>query len=197
MAGICQKTDITIDGKLNEPVWENAEWQNDFIQYEPNEGSRPGQKTEIAVLLDENDIFVAFKAFDSSPDSIVQRMTRRDDVDGDLVAVQFDSYHDRRTAFSFMVSAAGIKKEYLISNDGENEDSSWDPIWWVKTSRDSLGWYAEMRIPLTQLRFEGNNEQTWGLQAGRLLFRKNETSLWQPASKKQSGWVHNLVNSPD
>ncbi len=189
MAGICQKTDITIDGKLNEPVWENAEWQNNFIQYEPNEGSRPGQKTEIAVLLDENDIFVAFKAFDSSPDSIVQRMTRRDDVDGDLVAVQFDSYHDRRTAFSFMVSAAGIKKEYLISNDGENEDSSWDPIWWVKTSRDSLGWYAEMRIPLTQLRFEGNNEQTWGLQAGRLLFRKNETSLWQPASKKQSGWV--------
>ena len=67
--------------------------------------------------------------------------------------------------------------------------NTWDPIWLVKTSRDQMGWYAELRIPLTQLRFEGNSEQSWGLQVGRTLFRKQEVSLWQPASKKTSGWV--------
>jgi len=188
-AGECHKNELTIDGTLNEPAWQNANWQNDFIQYEPSEGKNPGQKTEFAILLDENYIYFGFKCWDTSADSIVQRLTRRDEIDGDLVAVQIDSYYDKRTAFSFFLNAAGIKQDFMISNDGGTEDNTWDPIWLAKTSRDQLGWYAEMKIPLTQLRFEGNGEQTWGLQLGRMLFRKQEVSIWQPSSKKNSGWV--------
>ncbi len=188
-AGECGKNELTIDGTFNEEAWRNANWQNDFIQYEPSEGKQPGQKTEFAILLDENNVYVGFKCWDTSPDSIVQRLTRRDDVDGDLVAVQFDSYFDKRTAFSFFLNAAGTKQDFVVSNDGGNEDNTWDPIWLGKTTRDSLGWYAELKIPLTQLRFEGNGEQTWGLQLGRMLFRKQEVSIWQPSSKKISGWV--------
>lgn len=188
-AGECSKTDISIDGKLEEVVWQSATWQDDFTQYEPSEGKNPSQKTDFAILLDEHYIYVGFKCWDNHPDSIVQRLTRRDEMDGDFVAVQFDSYFDKRTAFSFMANAAGIKNDFIISNDGENEDNTWDPIWLVKTSRDDKGWYAEMKIPLTQLRFEGNSEQTWGLQVGRMLFRKQEVSLWQASSKKTSGWV--------
>lgn len=188
-AGECSKTDISIDGKLDEAAWSKAAWQDDFIQYEPVEGKAPSQKTDFAILLDESYIYVGFKAWDNHPDSIVQRLSRRDELDGDILAVQFDSYFDKRTAFSFMVNAAGIKNDFMISNDGNTEDNTWDPIWLVKTSHDDKGWYAEMRIPLTQLRFEGNEQQTWGLQLGRLLFRKQEVSLWTPASKKISGFV--------
>jgi len=183
------KNEIAIDGKLDEPVWQTATWQDDFTQYEPSEGKKPSQKTEFAILLDENHLYVGFKCWDSSPDSIVQRLTRRDEMDGDFVAVQFDSYFDKRTGFSFMANAAGIKNDFIISNDGENEDNTWDPIWMVKTSRDNKGWYAEIKIPLTQLRFKGDSEQTWGLQIGRMFFRKQEVSLWQASSKKISGWV--------
>ena len=186
--GECAKNGISIDGKLDELAWQKATWQDDFIQYEPSEGKKPSQKTEFAILIDENHIYVGFKCWDSHPDSIVQRLTRRDELDGDFVAVQFDSYFDKRTAFSFITNAAGIKNDFIISNDGD-EDNTWDPIWLVRTSRDDKGWYAEMKIPLTQLRFEGNSEQTWGLQVGRSLFRKQEVSIWQPASKKISGWV--------
>jgi len=186
--GECAKNEISVDGKLDEPAWQKATWQDDFTQYEPSEGKNPSQKTEFAILLDENYIYIGFKCWDNHPDSIVQRLTRRDEMDGDFVAVQFDSYFDKRTAFSFMANAAGIKNDFIISNDGD-EDNTWDPIWLVKTSRDDKGWYSEMKIPLTQLRFEGNSEQTWGLQVGRSLFRKQEVSLWQPASKKTSGWV--------
>ncbi len=188
-AGECSKNELSVDGKLDEPAWQNATWQDDFTQYEPSEGKNPGQKTDFAILLDEHNIYVGFKCWDNHPDSIVQRLTRRDEMDGDFVAIQFDSYFDKRTAFSFMANAAGIKNDFIISNDGENEDNTWDPIWLVKTSRDDKGWYAEMKIPLTQLRFEGNSEQTWGLQVGRSLFRKQEVSLWQASSKKISGWV--------
>lgn len=185
----CSKSEISIDGKLDEAAWSRANWQDDFTQYEPSEGKAPSQKTDFAIMLDENYIYVGFRAWDTHPDSIVQRLTRRDDIEGDLVAVEFDSYFDKRTAFAFMANAAGVKYDFIISNDGENEDNSWDPIWLVKTSRDQKGWYAEMRIPLTQLRFEGNSEQTWGMNVGRSLYRKQEITLWQPSSKKISGWV--------
>ena len=187
--GDCAKNELSIDGKLDEPAWQQANWQDDFTQYEPSEGKKPSQKTEFAILLDENYIYVGFKCWDNHPDSIVQRLTQRDELDGDFVAVQLDSYFDKRTSFAFMANAAGIKYDYIISNDGENEDNTWDPIWLVKTSRDDKGWYSEMKIPLTQLRFEGNTEQTWGLQVGRSLFRKHEVSLWQASTKKTAGWV--------
>ena len=187
--GACAKSDLTIDGNLDEASWQKAIWQNDFIQYEPSEGKQPAQKTEFAILIDETNVYVGFKCWDTSPDSIEHRLSRRDEADGDLVAVQFDSFFDHRTAFSFYLNVAGTKQDFMVSNDGENEDNTWDPIWLGKTSRDSLGWYAEIKIPLTQLRFEGNGEQTWGLQLGRNLFRKQEVSIWQPSSKKVSGWV--------
>ncbi len=187
--GECAKNELSIDGKLDDPAWTKATWQDDFTQYEPSEGKKPSQRTEFAILLDENHVYVGFKCWDNHPDSIVQRLTQRDNVDGDLVAVQFDSYFDKRTAFSFFANAAGIKQDFIVSNDGENEDNTWDPIWSVKTSRDDKGWYAEIKIPLTQLRFEGNSEQTWGLQVARMLFRKQEVSLWQASSKKTAGWV--------
>ncbi len=188
-AGECSKTEISVDGKLDDTAWMKATWQDDFVQYMPSEGLLPSQKTDFAILRDENYIYVGFKAWDSSPDSIVQRLTGRDELDGDYVSIQFDSFFDQRTAFSFTVNAAGIKFDFMLSNDGEVQDNTWDPIWLVRTSHDKLGWYAEMRIPLTQLRFEGDGEQKWGLQVGRMLFRKQEVSLWQSASQKNAGWV--------
>jgi hypothetical protein len=179
-----------IDGKTDDPAWQKLEWEKGFVQHQPYEGKNPSQETGFKILFDDDNIYVAFKAFDSSPDSIDNRITRKDNADGDVVAIQFDSYYDQRTAFTFMVSAAGVKTDGIFSNDGENEDYTWDPIWFVKTSIDDEGWNAEMRIPLSQLRFDKDPDQTWGLEVARLLFRKQELSLWQPIPRDAPGWVH-------
>lgn len=182
-------TGILIDGKLNEPAWQAANWENQFIQHEPVEGAEPYQQTEFAVLYDDNNVYVAIKSLDSNPDSISMRMTRRDETDGDLAGILFDTYHDKRTSFGFIVSASGVKSDFVDSNDGENEDNTWDPIWWVKTSKNEKGWDAEMKIPLTQLRFEKGDEQVWGLQVLRYVFRKDELSSWQLWKRDKSGFV--------
>ena len=114
----------------------------------------------------------------------------RDDLEGDQVGIEIDSYFDHRTAFSFSINAAGVKGDMVISNDGENRDSNWDPIWYVKTDIGEQGWTAEMRIPLSQLRFGNKENQAWGLQVTRTLFRKEERSGWQFIPKDSSGWVH-------
>lgn len=180
---------LVLDGKVDEAFWSTLTWTGDFTQHRPTEDKPPAQRSEFAIAYDDNFIYVGFKAWDSAADSIVQRLTRRDDIDGDIFGVQFDSYNDQRTAFSFITSAAGVKLDFIVSNDGENEDNSWDPIWWVKTSKDGQGWYGEMKIPLTQLRFENAELQTWGMQVARQIFRLEELSTWQPATRKLSTWV--------
>jgi hypothetical protein len=180
---------INVDGLFIEPEWLATPWENQFVQHEPYEGKKPYQKTEYAILYDENNIYVAIKSYDTSPDSISLRLTRRDIYDGDMVGIIFDTYHDLRTGFSFIVSAAGVKSDFLISNDGGNEDPTWDPIWWVKTLKTTEGWNAEMRIPLSQLRFAEGEEQLWGMQVLRYVFRKDELSTWQPMKRDKAGYI--------
>lgn len=180
----------SIDGVLNDPAWESVEWENEFVQHEPYEGADPSQKTAFKIIYDDNNIYLGIKAFDTNPDSIETRLTRRDDMDGDVVGVQLDSYFDKLTAFTFLVNAGGVKTDMLMANDGESEDPSWDPIWFVKTKVNKEGWVAEIQIPLSQLRFDSDSSLTWGLQVIRLLYRKQELSLWQHIPVESSGWVH-------
>ena len=93
--------------------------------------------------------------------------------------INIDSYNDKRTAFSFTSTVSGVKGDEFITEDGRNWDTSWDPIWYLKTNIDDQGWTAEVRIPLNQLRFSNSLSQEWGIQFTRRNFRKESRSVWQ------------------
>jgi hypothetical protein len=179
-----------IDGNLDDDAWQQGQWQDGFVQFEPYNNSKPSQETKFKLLFDDNHIYVAIRAYDSSPDSLVQRVSRRDNPDGDFVGIGFDSYFDKRTAFIFLVNAAGSKADFIMSNDGQSEDNTWDPVWHVQTSIDEEGWVAEMQIPFNQLRFSNAEELTWGLQVVRGIFRKQEQTFWQQIPRDAPGFVH-------
>ena len=181
-----------IDGSIDDDTWQTGEWQGGFTQYEPRNGAASSQKTEFMLLYDNNNIYVAFKAYDRNADSIVRRISRRDNGEGDFVGVAFDSYHDMQTGFAFITNAAGVKNDFIWSQDGRTEDDTWDPIWFTGAKIYDWGWAAEMRIPLTQLRFRISDEGVWGLEAFRRIFRNQETSVWQFIDRNASGMVHNF-----
>lgn len=179
-----------IDGMFDEASWNGASWQSDFTQFDPDNGAAALQETEFAIMYDDANIYVAFKCHDTEAQLIDSRLTRRDGWGGDLVGIHFDSYFDKRTSFQFFVSASGVKNDGFTSgDDGDNFDDSWDPIWYVKTNIHASGWDAEMRIPLSQLRFADQDAQIWGLQVARNLFRSDEWSLWQHIPNDVNGWV--------
>ena len=179
-----------IDGRIDEPAWAGVGWEGEFIQRQPYEGKEPSQKTAFKILYDDKNVYCAIRAYDTDPEKIDQRMSRRDEMSGDFVGVQLDSYFDHLTAFTFLVNAGGVKMDGIFTNDGNNEDLTPDPVWNVKTSVDDKGWVAEMQIPMSQIRFGNKESHVWGLQVARFLFRKEELSCWQHIPKDAPGWVH-------
>lgn len=182
-------TSPTIDGVLDDTCWEQVEWSGGYEQFEPYNREAPSQDTKLKVLYDARSLYVAFRCYDTEPDRIERRMSRRDGFPGDWVEINIDSYHDLRTAFSFTISASGVKGDEFVSNDGNSWDSNWNPIWFAKTNIDDEGWTAEIRIPLSQLRFGKADEHVWGIQSTRRYFREEERDTWQPMELNQPGWV--------
>ncbi len=180
----------TIDGVLDDEAWQSGTWAGGFTQNQPFSGRPETQRTEFKILFDDNNLYVAIKAYDTHPDSIVNRLTRRDEADGDLVGIIIDSFHDLRTGFLFGVSSAGVKYDQMFTNDGQNQDPTWDPNWWVATSINKEGWVAEMKIPFSQVRFDKNSSDGWGFDVARILYRKNEQTFWQHIPREAPGLVH-------
>ena len=150
-----------LDGRADEPFWQTATLITDFQEARPTEGAAPKVRTEARVAYDASNLYVFVRAFDH-PDSIISLLSRRDvQTNSDQIIVLIDSYHDRRTGYEFVVNPAGVKVDYAIYNDG-NEDDAWDAIWDVATQIDSLGWTAEYRIPFSQLRFARGEDVSFG-----------------------------------
>jgi len=179
---------IELDGRLDEPTWQAAPVATDFLQTEPNEGEPATQRTEVRFVFDDAALYVGARMFDSLGARGVQtRLVRRDDSpNSDFIEVIFDPYHDHIGRLFFQVNPSGVRQD--ANGLGGGGDESWDPVWEVKTTIDSLGWTAEMRIPFSQLRYPATaDEQTWGLQIWRQVNRLNEQSGWAFWKRTESG----------
>ncbi|HEV7838418.1 MAG TPA: DUF5916 domain-containing protein, partial [Gemmatimonadaceae bacterium] len=184
--------EVQIDGKLNEAAWQTAVPGSDFIQIDPTEGQPASEKTEVRILIDDAAIYVGVRAFDKEPGKIQSQLARRDEnIEGDALVVMFDSFHDHVSAFLFRLSPAGARRDATVDSDGR-EDNTWDAVWQGSSTLDSLGWTAEFRIPLSQLRYNPNRaEQTWGFQVVRTIARKAETDFFSFTPKNERQGVHN------
>ncbi|MTI88721.1 MAG: carbohydrate binding family 9 domain-containing protein [Balneolaceae bacterium] len=181
---------IDLNGGLDESVWALAPAATRFTQRTPNDGGKPSQKTKVKLLYTDEAVYVGIMAYDTAPDSIMSSLFRRDGSEAsDWVYVSFDSYNDQRTAFTFAVNPRGVQKDVLYYDD-TNEDILWDAVWQAKTKILENGWSAELRIPLSQLRFSSkNNEQSWGVNFQRRVARNGEVSFWAPTSQDDNGMV--------
>lgn len=179
---------ISIDGKLDEPVWQNQKGISDFIQRDPNAGENAAQITIVKIAYDESNLYIGARMYDSHPDSIIARLARKDyQVNTDEFTVFLDPYLDLRSGFYFSLSAAGTFYDGVLYND-DFQDDSWDGVWDGKVNIDSLGWTAEFKIPFSQLRFKKDN-LVWGINFERIIARNNETDYLVYTPKNASGFV--------
>ena len=180
-------TPPTIDGRLDDRVWTEAQPASGFLQRDPSEGQPATDDTEVRVAYDDAAVYVAARLFDRQPGAIVRQLSRRDaSVDADAFVLYLDPHHDLLTGAQFAVSAAGVQRDALIYNDNFL-DSTWDAVWESAVSVDEGGWNVEMRIPLSQLRFPRAERYTWGINVQRIVQRRERGGLAAAGAEERIG----------
>jgi hypothetical protein len=182
---------ISIDGLLNEPHWQRARSVENFVQYDPNEGAEPTERSIVLVMFDDNALYIGAILYDSNPRGIVGQLSRRDrTTHADRFEVLIDSNNDRLTAYRFAVNVSNVQEDGIYSHDGARYDSEWDAVWESATARIGRGWSVEMRIPFTALRFDRrDSEYIWGINFRRFVARKNEHIHWILVPRRETGLV--------
>lgn len=181
---------IQLDGRLDDAAWAGAQPFSDFVQKEPNEGAQPTERTEVAIVYDDDALYVSLRAFSNDPSKIQAPLSRRDNTtQAEHIWISLDTYHDKRTAYSFGVTASGVRMDFYHPSDNEYDfDTRFDPVWEARAVIDSVGWTGELRIPFSQLRFTARDEQVWGLNVDRWVPARREDIFWIPTPKNEVGW---------
>jgi hypothetical protein len=180
-----------IDGKLNDPAWQLAPPSAGFYQREPVPGAPSSEQTEFRILYDDRRICFGIWAFDSDPGAIRASEMKRDSglKKGDRIAIVIDTFNDRRNGFYFATNPLGAYKDSQYTDNARITNNDWNAVWDCKTSIDEKGWYAEIMIPLSQLRFRKSpGETVWGLNVARSIVRKNEETYWVPYPRGQGAF---------
>lgn len=183
-----------IDGLDDDAVWRTAPAIRSFREYQPVEDRVPQFRTSVRIAYDPGNLYVFLRAFDAHPDSIVTMLARRDVwTAADMMGVLIDPYHDRRTGYELDVNPSGVKTDWSIRNDGD-EDGAWDAVWDVATRVDSLGWTAEFRIPLSQLGYRSSASDTFGIAVWRQVERAGERMIWPARYTSRPGIVSQFAD---
>jgi hypothetical protein len=187
-----------IDGKVDDEAWNTAVPYSGFTQQEPNEGEPASEQTEIRFLADRKNLYISVIAFDREPDRIIVTQSRRDaDLnDTDSVQILLDTFNDGQNAFVFGTNPFAIEHDGQVMNEGQTSgqqgragaggsqggqvsgyNTNWDADWTVHAGITSRGWEAEFSIPLKTLRYKPGQDQTWGVNALRIIRRRNEQAF--------------------
>ena len=211
-----------IDGRLDDDAWAEGQVLTGFIQREPTEGRPVSERTEVRVAYDGEALYIGAWLFDSDPTSLVFGQTLRDASlnESDAFVLVLDTYLDRQNGFVFGTTPAGIEYDGQVANEGQGGGGggggrpgggsgrqqrgagggfnlNWDGSWEVATSTDSRGWYAEMRIPFTTLRYGRGGDQTWGLNFERRIRRNSEEAVWAPIPRQFNLYRVSLAGTLD
>ncbi|MBN2380327.1 carbohydrate binding family 9 domain-containing protein [candidate division WOR-3 bacterium] len=173
------ETPPVIDGILDEACWHENQGFTDFYESWPVLCDSASEETRVVVLYDDKFLYMGFFCHYSEPDQVVAWLVPRESAgDGDDITVTLDTYDDDRNGFRFAFNPLGNQRDYYLSHGGSWQDNSWDGVWYVETSIDEYGWYAELAVPFKTLRFKPTEEQTWGLCVSRWLDNKYERVMW-------------------
>ena len=181
---------IRMDGSLDEEVYRREKPFGGFIQVVPRYGAEQTERTEVWVMYDDRNMYVACRCWDSAtPDKWIANELRRDTNQlrqNDQIGVMFDTFYDRRSGFLFYTNPLGARADYSVVDEG-GSNTDWNPVWESKTGRFDGGWTVEMAIPFKSLRYRSGANQVWGIQLRRAVRRKNEWAYLTPVPQILAG----------
>ncbi len=181
---------MQVDARLDEGAWRRAAWIREMTQKDPEEGVDGAEATEVAFFFDENALYIGARLWTPLTGRIDARLSPRDDMGQNQgLFITFDSFHDRRTGYTFGTMTSGVQVDWYTPEDEEyNQVMSWNPNWETRTRIHEDHWVVEARIPFSQLRFNDVDEQVWGLQIDRWTPERDAEDYWVMIPRSMTGW---------
>ena len=178
---------ITLDGKLEEAVWQNVVKISNFTQSEPDFGKPASERTQLAITYSESALYIAIWCYQNSTSGISAKSLQRDfDFEAeDNFRIVINPYNEGRTGYEFVINPFGARADLLISSS-EDASSDWNGVWDAAATITSEGWFAEIEIPFNTLKFKNSQQQIWETNFERNIINNNETDRWQGWSRDYS-----------
>jgi len=188
---ITRGTPAKLDGMLDDPVWQHACFARDFAQQQPKFGAPPTHPVQVAIAIDDTTLYVGARMWSAGPDDVDLALTAHDDTTAaERFIVSLDPSNTKRLAYSFALTAAGVRADWIHTDDTEGaRDYSWEPVWIGKTQLLPDGWSLEMAIPLSQLKLPHVPADSWGINFDWYLPRRSEDVFWIPVPLDRTGWA--------
>lgn len=176
---------IKLDGFLTERAWSKSQKIFNFTQRELNEDKPATERTMVGLVYTLKTLYIGVWCYDSEADKLVAKEMKRDFnyYSEDNFKIIIDTYHDRRNAYLFIINPNGARADILITDEGRNTNRDWNGVWDVAVQTNEDGWFAEVAIPFSTLKFPKKEIQTWGINFERNIRRKKEQVLWQGWSR--------------
>ncbi len=179
---------VRIDGRLDDGAWLRAEAGSGFRQWDPDRGKSATEQTVFKVVYDDDALIFGVACLEDDPDRVSRKLSRRDNITAsDLVSIYLDPYDDKTTGYNFRVNPLGVQQDAYMFNDGDRDDD-WDAVWQAETYADEGGWYTEVRIPFSSIRYRAG-QPTWGLEVYRYMHGRGEDTAWVTWPRESSGFV--------
>lgn len=186
----------SVDGRLDDLIWQRAAAIDRFVQYLPVEGAPATESTKVYVAYDAQTLYFGIHAHYSDLSLMRSNRVDRDKIDlDDIVTVSLDPFQDQQRGYAFSVNAFGVQGDAILTQGfGVNTtgDASWNVLFDSAGTLVEDGWTAEMAIPIKSLRYPGRGAgeaHEWGLQVLREIRSKDETSVWSPVSGDAGGFL--------
>jgi len=181
--------EIALDGRLDDAVWLRAQSATGFRVWDPTRGADASEQTVFKVAYDDEAMYFGVACLESDASNIASQLCRRDNMMGsDVLSLYLDTFHDHTTGYNFGVNPDGVQRDRYVYDDG-NMDPSWDAVWSAETHTDGRGWYAEMRIPFSCVRYRNGGDMIWGCNLYRYMHSKGEDTSWVNWDRELSGFV--------
>ncbi|NQV77445.1 MAG: carbohydrate binding family 9 domain-containing protein [Lutibacter sp.] len=174
-----------IDGVLDENFWQNADTAQNFVMFQPGDGSeeRANKKTTVKIVYDDEAIYFGATLYDDKPQEIPMQFGGRDQfgqVDFFLISISPNNHGQNDTEFAVM--STGAQGDAKVTS--ERKDFSWNAVWDSEVTVNEDSWVVEIKIPYSALRFSNTNTQTWGINFHRRINKLNEQYVWNYIDKK-------------
>ncbi len=167
---------LDLTGKLSDPLWKLASPVEISYEIQPGDNTPAREKTFVYVLYSSDYIYFGFNCVDSSAKLIRAHVTDRDQMtDDDFVGLILDTYGTMQGGYEFFTNPYAIQFDAMRT--GNNEDASFDCVWYSEAHLNDTGYTAEIALPFKSLRFPPTSKQHWIVEFVRNMPRDSRYQM--------------------